>query len=375
MPFVFEKIVFVWWILFIITMSHGFQLEYPDSDSSEEMRSIRYDIKGMGREMVHYINHINATWKAGYNKRFENMDMRVIRGMMGFRPLPDHLRPQLPVKISSRMLGDEDIPDQFDSRDNWPQCPSMKEVRDQSNCGSCWAFGAVEAMSDRACIASLNKDKPHISANDLLSCCSGCGFGCDGGDPRAAWEYWVSSGLVTGGTFTTHDGCQPYPFAPCDHHVNGTLKPCSHDLEPTPQCKKQCQSSYTVPYTQDKHFGKRAYTISSDVKEIQKEIMTNGPVEVAFSVYEDFLAYKTGVYKHHAGSPLGGHAVKMIGWGTDGGTPYWLVVNSWNTDWGDKGLFKILRGKDECGIESEVTAGLPKTNHVKRNRGLTENTY
>lgn len=60
----------------------------------------------------------------------------------------------------------------------------------------------------------------------------------------------------------------------------------------------------------------------------------------------------------------------MIGWGVDNGTPYWLVVNSWNTDWGDKGLFKILRGKDECGIESEVTAGLPKINHVKRNRGM-----
>jgi len=270
-------------------------------------------------------------------------------------------------------LMDEDVPDQFDSRDNWPQCPTLKEVRDQSNCGSCWAFGAAEAMSDRACIASLSKDKPHISSDDLLSCCSSCGFGCDGGDPRAAWEYWVSNGLVTGGTYTTHDGCKPYPFAPCDHHINGTLKPCSHDLEPTPQCKKQCQSSYTVPYTQDKHFGKRAYTISSDVKEIQKEIMTNGPVEVAFSVYEDFLSYKTGVYKHHAGSALGGHAVKMIGWGVDNGTPYWLVVNSWNTDWGDKGLFKILRGKDECGIESEVTAGLPKTNHVKQNRGMREN--
>lgn len=101
--------------------------------------------------------------------------MRVIRGMMGFRPLEN--RPQLPVKISSRTLMDEDVPDKFDSRENWPSCPSLKEVRDQSNCGSCWAFGAVEAMSDRACIASLNKDTPHISANDLLSCCSNCGFG------------------------------------------------------------------------------------------------------------------------------------------------------------------------------------------------------
>lgn len=48
----------------------------------------------------------------------------------------------------------EDIPENFDSAENWPGCESIKEVRDQSTCGSCWAFGAVEAMSDRICIAS-----------------------------------------------------------------------------------------------------------------------------------------------------------------------------------------------------------------------------
>lgn len=52
----------------------------------------------------------------------------------------------------------------------------------------------------------------------------------------------------------------------------------------------------------------------------------------------NFSTYKlTGVYKHESGAALGGHAVKMIGWGTENGTPYWLVANSWNSDWGDKG--------------------------------------
>ena len=46
------------------------------------------------------------------------------------------------------------IPTNFDSREQWPKCASIKEIRDQSDCGSCWAFGAVEAMSDRICIAS-----------------------------------------------------------------------------------------------------------------------------------------------------------------------------------------------------------------------------
>lgn len=57
---------------------------------------------------------------------------------------------------------------------------------------------------------------------------------------------------------------------------------------------------------------------------------------------------------------LGGHAVKMMGWGVEDGTPYWLVANSWNTDWGNEGYFRILRGSDHCGIESSVVAGLPQ---------------
>merc|ERR1712062_801708 len=55
-----------------------------------------------------------------------------------------------------------------------------------------------------------------------------------------------------------------------------------------------------------------------------------------------------------------GHAIRILGWGEENGTPYWLVANSWNYDWGDNGTFKILRGSDHCGIESSVVAGLPQ---------------
>jgi cathepsin B len=66
--------------------------------------------------------------------------------------------------------------------------------------------------------------------------------------------------------------------------------------------------------------------------------------------------------KKTSGSALGGHAIKILGWGVENSTPYWLVANSWNQDWGDNGFFKILRGKDECGIESGIVAGAPKLN-------------
>ncbi|WP_411023184.1 C1 family peptidase, partial [Salmonella sp. s51228] len=62
---------------------------------------------------------------------------------------------------------------------------------------------------------------------------------------------------------------------------------------------------------------------------------------------------------HDTGRELGGHAVKILGWGVEGGTPYWLVANSWNPDWGDTGFFKIRRGTDECGIEDGIVASIP----------------
>ncbi|KRZ22771.1 Cathepsin B-like cysteine proteinase 6, partial [Trichinella pseudospiralis] len=311
-------------------------------------------------KMATYINNLQTTWKAGRNAYFETVPLHVIQGMMGVRRSSKLETNSIPLPVISYEHIVMEIPAEFDSRKQWPYCPSIGEIRDQSNCGSCWAFGAVEAISDRICIATDGRQKPHISSTDLLSCCKICGFGCQGGDPHQAWSFWVKYGLVTGGNYTTHDGCRPYPFAPCNHHSNGTLGPCSHDLEPTPICKKACQSTYKIQYSKDKYYGLKAYSLHNKASDLQKELMMNGPLEVAFQVYEDFLLYKTGVYQHHTGSALGGHAVRLLGWGEQNGVPYWLLANSWNTEWGDEGFFKIYRGRDECGIESEAVAGLYK---------------
>jgi C1A family cysteine protease len=88
---------------------------------------------------------------------------------------------------------------------------------------------------------------------------------------------------------------------------------------------------------------------------IQKAIMEGGPVETAFTVYSDFANYVSGIYHHVSGSVEGGHAVRIVGWGVDGGNKYWKVANSWNPYWGEKGYFRIARGRSECGIEDGVT--------------------
>jgi C1A family cysteine protease len=91
---------------------------------------------------------------------------------------------------------------------------------------------------------------------------------------------------------------------------------------------------------------------------MQTELQNNGPYEVAFEVYSDFMNYAGGVYQHKSGFLEGGHAVLNIGWGVLDGTPYWLIQNSWGTSWGLDGFFLILRGNDECGIEDDAYAGL-----------------
>ena len=76
-------------------------------------------------------------------------------------------------------------------------------------------------------------------------------------------------------------------------------------------------------------------------------------------VYEDFLAYKSGIYVRKSSKFLGGHAIKGVGWGKDqdSGIHFWIMANSWNTNWGENGYFRIKMG--ECGIDEQVTSSEP----------------
>jgi len=304
-------------------------------------------------EMIDYINGLDTTWKAGKNFD-DSVPKEFVKNMLGVPSLRATPYPKQP-----EVDPDLDIPESFDAREAWPDCASLKEVRDQGACGSCWAFATVEAISDRICIASQGKQQLEISAENLVACCSTCGMGCNGGYPESAWSYYQHTGLVTGGLYNSSKGCQPYSIASCEHHVSGPLPPCDKKIHATPKCQRTCSTTYKTPYAQDLHKGSKTYGFSNQNKELQADIMKNGPVVAAFTVYEDFPTYKTGVYHHVTGAAEGGHAVKIIGWGVEGGVDYWLVANSWNPDWGDKGFFKIRRGKDDCGFEGDISAGLP----------------
>jgi cathepsin B len=277
------------------------------------------------------------TWKAGINENFVGKSTKDIKKLLGWKKNPNGIK--LPTIVHPEMA----VPTSFDARQAWPNCTSIGAIQNQAECGSCWAFGAVEAITDRFCIHKNNDTQ--LSFEDMVSCDKEDG-GCQGGEPNSAWDYVKTEGLVSA-------ECYPYSIPTCPP----AQQPCLNFVN-TPKCVKKCNVS-SIEWKQDKHKISTAYSVSSDQSNIEKEILLNGPVEACFEVYEDFLTYKSGVYSHTTGDLLGGHCIKILGWGVDGSTPYWLAANSWTDYWGNQGFFWILRGSDECGIEDQVVAGLP----------------
>ena len=302
------------------------------------------------KEIAEKVNSLNTTWKATtYNRNFNRL-------LLTFRDDNNNNAVSLPEKKFEKK--NYNLPESYDPREKYPKCESLNEVRDQANCGSCWAFGATEAMSDRICIHSDQKLQTSVSAQNLLTCCSSCGLGCHGGYPSSAWKYWQTTGISTGGLYGDIKTCQPYFLPPCDHYGEGSHGDCPPQVE-TPQCKTDCSDGNKKEYENEMTYGESVYSIIGE-ENIMKEIYENGPVEGTYYIYEDFITYKSGIYQHVVGELIGDHDIKILGWGVENGVKYWICVNSWNEEWGDKGFFKIKRGNNECGIENIAYAGMPK---------------
>lgn len=177
--------------------------------------------------------------------------------------------------------------------------------------------------------------------------------GCNGGQIGAPYNWFHKTGVVTGGLNGDKTTCFPYTMAECEHHVPGPKPNCEKTQRVDPKCDHKCTGNTALKYGSDKHMATGGAYEPRSVEAVKADIAAHGPLTGAFTVYEDFLAYKSGVYKHTTGKALGGHAIKIIGFGTENDTPYWLVMNSWNSDWGDKGLFKIVHE----GIDGGYAAG------------------
>eukprot|EP00009_Paramoeba_aestuarina_P008547 CAMPEP_0201517920 /NCGR_PEP_ID=MMETSP0161_2-20130828/8894_1 /ASSEMBLY_ACC=CAM_ASM_000251 /TAXON_ID=180227 /ORGANISM="Neoparamoeba aestuarina, Strain SoJaBio B1-5/56/2" /LENGTH=362 /DNA_ID=CAMNT_0047915555 /DNA_START=93 /DNA_END=1181 /DNA_ORIENTATION=+ len=237
------------------------------------------------------------------------------------------------------------IPTNFDSRTEWKQCGWF--ILNQEQCGSCWDFCSVESFADRLCINGEAKSGTIISPEPILDC---SGQGCDGGYPKTAWDWIISNGGDTTCTSQCFSGCSPYLSGDgtsprCGDH-NDTCKDGQHW-----SAIYQAHSFESLSPT----FGAKNLTY------YQEELMNNGPLQACFTVYNNFYNFfdfhPDGIYTSASGGKVGGHCVKMIGWGTEQGQDYWLFANSWDTTWADGGYFKMARGTDLCGIENSVSEG------------------
>jgi len=321
-------------------------------------------------------------WKAGPVERFTPYDFGLgLKPLMGVTKEAMESRRQFANNYKPA-LQTMTIPDSFDSETNWPQCAKViGDIRDQSACGCCWAFAAASAASDRLCIATNASIQVPLSAQDICFCASE--NGCMGGDIHTPWEHVQlgsgadrsgSGGAVTGsqyqGTGPFGPGlCADFSLPHCHHHGPQGKDPYPAEntkgcptVNDSPKCPKTCASTAKAPHNDfmsDK-LGFKGEVISASGEEgIQQAIMQGGPVETAFTVYSDFENYVSGIYHHVSGSEAGGHAVRIVGWGSENGQKYWKIANSWNPYWGEKGYFRIRRGNNEGGIEDEVTGSSP----------------
>jgi len=323
---------------------------------------------------IEQINGKATTWKAAAHPRFAAEAPGASATLCGAK---GNWAAQL--RDSIRMGGIEEyvpsptlaaVPDAFDSETNWPDCAkTIGDIRDQSNCGCCWAFGGAEAASDRMCIASKASLLMPLSAQDVCFNAGGIfSSGCNGGQISTPWSFIKSTGAVTGGQYQNSgpfasDGpfCSQFSLPHCHHHGPQGKDPYPAEGAPgcpsesSPSGPKKCDSDAVSGHSD---FKADKYTFSGQIQSasgpanIKAMIMEGGPVETAFTVYSDFENYAGGVYKHTTGEPVGGHAVKIVGWGTDSGTDYWKVANSWNPYWGEEGYFRIAFG--EGGIDDQV---------------------
>ncbi len=213
---------------------------------------------------------------------------------------------------------DASLPENFDPRTGkWAKC--IHPILNQGKCGSCWAHGSSEVVSDRFCIAG--KDVI-LSPQDLTSC-DRYDNGCKGGGITEPFQWIIRVGIVTATCF---------PYVSGNGQVPACITACKNGESFT---KYKCKPGSIVE--------------ANSVSEEQKELYENGPVDTGFNVYADFKLYKSGIYEHKSGQYLGGHAVKVIGWGVQDGVRYWICSNSWGTNWGENGFFRIKFGN--CDID------------------------
>jgi len=223
----------------------------------------------------------------------------------------------------------ENFPKSFD----WKNLGYLEPVMDQADCGSCYIVATMRMLTARHKWETKNKSADPWSISFPLYC-SEYNQGCQGGYAFLGSKWSHDVGLVP-------SKCAPYT-------TSG-------------RCQITCDMSQEKRYRATDYHYVGGWYGNSTVFEIMDELYNNGPLVVSFEPSDEFMFYAGGVYlsaptKLNMGWQKVDHAVLLVGWGEEFGQKYWLVQNSWGTDWGEKGYFRIARGQNDSGIESIVVA-------------------
>ena len=204
---------------------------------------------------------------------------------------------------------------------DWRTKGVVTPVKNQGQCGSCWAFSATGSMEAQHALA---KNKLLNFSESQIVDCDSADAGCGGGFMDDAFKYVISAGGI--------ESEKAYPYLPEDE-------------------KCTFNASRIVA-----HF-KGYQDVKGGEEGLKQAVAQVGPVSVAIDASGmDFQLYKKGVYYSPSCSPTFlDHGVLVVGYGTTkNGTDYWVVKNSWGSSWGDNGYILMSRNRNNnCGIATE----------------------
>ena len=208
-------------------------------------------------------------------------------------------------------------------------------------CGSCWAFASASSVSDRMRLMTKGAWPTHDLAPQVLLNCDANSNGCHGGHPLTAFKYMHDQGLP-------EEGCQRYVAKDEECTAINICRDCGHDTPCHPV------QNFTKYYVDE-------YGSVRGEKNMMAEIYARGPITCTIAIPDDLLEYKGGVYRDTTGMKTLDHSISVAGWGEEAdGTKYWIARNSWGTFWGEKGWFRVIRGEDNLGIESDCQWAVPR---------------
>ena len=247
-------------------------------------------------------------------------------------------------------IGEQDSPVENNSTEENVEFPAVFDwrnyhytvvtpVKDQMQCGNCWAFAAVGAMESALLINDTTLFPDIDLSEQFLVSCDDENYACCGGYLDSAYDFLTSTGTVT-------ESCSPYKSGGCTCY--GPL--CYSD---SPLCPNQCEDGIEpghIRITGWEWVNKGKNFERNNIVDAIKAVLLDGPVPCGMEVYTDFFYYKGGVYEKTWGNFEGGHAVIIVGW--DDAEEYWIVKNSWGTDWGEDGYFRIKWGNCKIGVDA-----------------------